>query len=163
MRCAVARISSKWMSSSPRMEEMWSSTIHIGRPYDRWVGPDSRSPLGKKIKTLDAGRLVWPGFCGTICPIAHGCHPPFQNAPDRATAQRGIRYRVEDRSKAAPDLWRIRWYLSCIEEQNFLEHVFIISFDAVALQEVRSAHQGACRRGFCIPKKATSRASPRRR
>ena len=93
----------------------------------------------RKIKTLDAGGWYNPEFADERVPHLSGVIDRFRN---RKTARRHpVSLVVELKTVKGSGGSLADAVVALLHKEHFLERVIVISFDAVALQEVRAAHK----------------------
>ena len=91
----------------------------------------------KKIKTLDAGAWCGPGYVDQFVPSLRDVIHKFRNRKTTRSAPLGFIVEMKTVKGSGGSLADA--VVAVLQEEKFTERVFVISFDTVALQEVRQA------------------------
>ena len=93
----------------------------------------------KKIKEMDAGQWYSPDFSGQFIPSLTDVLRHFRAR--RTSHQRGVGLVIELKTAKGSAGALADAVVQLLQREQFMERAFVISFDAVALQVVRSAHR----------------------
>ncbi len=93
----------------------------------------------KKLKTIDAGVWFGPDYAGQNIPSLAEVIDRFRVR--RTTTKHLIGFVVELKTVRGSGGSLADAVVALLSRENFADRCFVISFDAVALQEVRSAHK----------------------
>lgn len=93
----------------------------------------------KKIRTFDAGAWYGPEFAREYIPSLTEVIRRFRNR--RTTCRHALGFVIELKTVRGSGGALADAVVAALQKEDFLERVFLISFDMAALQEVRSAHR----------------------